>query len=456
MSGVSADGWIRPDARASSGSEASTGSHAVPRSPARLMISPFQRLTRVHAVATGTDAVIAVALAGSIFFSISPDAARQRVALYLALTMAPFAVVAPLIGPVIDQMPGGSRLMVFFTTSGRCVVAFLMIGHIDTLWLFPEAFALLVLQKSYAVAKSAVLPNYVSTESNLVQANGRLALVSAVMSLVGAGLGGLLVWLGGPSWAAAAAMIGYGVAAAAAIRLPLISASSVVAAVGKSSGQAYALLPAATSMAVLRASVGFVTFLLAFELRGGTEGLDVSKLGAAAGAAVATARNIDLGDYLDVIVGDPGAPPWHFGVVAAAAGLSAFTGVRLAPLLRRWVVEETILRGALAVGSAAALVAALSGGLIGLALLAGGVAVSSAAGKLAFDSLVQRDAPDANHGRSFAKFETRFQIAWVAGALVPVVVPVLLPVPARLGELAVAAALGFVLVTGLLGRHAEG
>jgi len=290
-----------------------------------------------------------------------------------------------------------------------------------------------------------------------VQANGRLALVSAVMSLVGAGLGGMLVWMGGPSWAAAAAMIGYAVAALAAIRLPLISAPSAVAAAGKSSARgAYALLPAATSMAALRASVGFVTFLLAFELRGGTEGLDVSKLGAAAGAAVAAARNVDLDDYLDVIVGDPGAPPWHFGVVAAAAGLSAFAGVRLAPLLRQRVVEETILRGALAVGFAAALMAALSGGLIGLALLAGGVAVSSAAGKLAFDSLVQRDAPDANHGRSFAKFETRFQIAWVAGALVPVVVPVLLPLPARLGQLAVAAALGFVLVTGLLGRRAEG
>jgi len=37
-----------------------------------------------------------------------------------------------------------------------------------------------------------------------------------------------------------------------------------------------------------------------------------------------------------------------------------------------------------------------------------------------------------------------------------VVVPVLLPLPARLGQLAVAAALGFVLVTGLLGRRAEG
>jgi hypothetical protein len=37
---------------------------------------------------------------------------------------------------------------------------------------------------------------------------------------------------------------------------------------------------------------------------------------------------------------------------------------------------------------------------------------------------VQRDAPDADHGRSFAGFETRFQLAWVAGAFVPVAVHV--------------------------------
>jgi hypothetical protein len=42
---------------------------------------------------------------------------------------------------------------------------------------------------------------------------------------------------------------------------------------------------------------------------------------------------------------------------------------------------------------------------------------------------VQRDAPDANRGRSFAKFETRFQLIWVIGALVPI----LIPIPAALG-----------------------
>ena len=405
--------------------------------------SPFQRLARVHAAATATDAVIAVALAGSIFFSISPDAARDRLALYLALTMAPFAVVTPLIGPVIDRMPGGRRAMILVTNLGRLIVALLMIRHLDSLWLFPEAFALLVLQKSYAVAKSAVVPRYVSSDSSLVQANSRLALISAVMSLCGAATGALLAWAGSPQVAAGAATIGYLVATALTLQLPRMPvASNRTSSVERSALRASTILLSASAMAVIRGAVGFVTFTLAFALRGGEEGLDVSASGAALGGAVASERGID-------IVGDPGAPLWHFGVVVAAAGVAAFVGVQIAPLLRRGVAEEFILLSSLGLCLVTAVVAAMSGGLMGMALLSGGVALSAAVGKLAFDSLVQRDAPHANHGRSFARFEARFQIAWVVGAFVPVI----LPIPARLGSLLVALMAAFALVSFLLGRR---
>ena len=69
--------------------------------------------------------------------------------------------------------------MILVTNLGRFVVALLIVRHIDTLWLFPEAFVLLVLQKTYAVAKSAVVPRYVPSELSLVRANSRLALISA-------------------------------------------------------------------------------------------------------------------------------------------------------------------------------------------------------------------------------------------------------------------------------------
>ncbi|MBK5287485.1 MAG: hypothetical protein JJE46_03350 [Acidimicrobiia bacterium] len=48
------------------------------------------------------------------------------------------------------------------------------------------------------------------------------------------------------------------------------------------------------------------------------------------------------------------------------------------------------------------------------------MAAGTAAGRIAFDSLVHRDGPEHLRGRAFARFETRFQLSWVAGALIPV------------------------------------
>jgi hypothetical protein len=58
-----------------------------------------------------------------------------------------------------------------------------------------------------------------------------------------------------------------------------------------------------------------------------------------------------------------------------------------------------------------------------LCIAAFAIAAGSACGRLVFDSLVQRDAPDAARGRAFARFETRFQIVWVLGGLLAVLFP---------------------------------
>ena len=42
-------------------------------------------------------------------------------------------------------------------------------------------------------------------------------------------------------------------------------------------------------------------------------------------------------------------------------------------------------------------------------------------GRLAFESIIQREAPDANRARAFVKFETRNQLVWVGCGLVSVV-----------------------------------
>src|SRR5829696_10516347 len=74
-----------------------------------MTVSRFRRLTITHAAMIGGDAVMLVALADSLFLSIDPTAARSRVLLFLVVSFAPFLVIAPLIGPVIDRAAGGRR-----------------------------------------------------------------------------------------------------------------------------------------------------------------------------------------------------------------------------------------------------------------------------------------------------------------------------------------------------------
>ena len=105
---------------------------------------------------------------------------------------------------------------------------------------------------------------------------------------------------------------------------------------------------------------------------------------------------------------------------------------------------------ALTVIAGAGMFAALTGGL-GTAIAVAFVANFSAAiSRLAFDSIVQRDAPDANQGRAFARYETRFQLSWVLAALPPV----FFTLPGQLGFLVVGLAGTFAAASYLIGSKA--
>ena len=71
----------------------------------------------------------------------------------------------------------GTSPMIVVTVVARAVLAFLIIRHFDSLLLFPEAFGMLVMQKAYSVAKSAVVPELAKNDDNLVNLNRRLALM---------------------------------------------------------------------------------------------------------------------------------------------------------------------------------------------------------------------------------------------------------------------------------------
>jgi hypothetical protein len=385
-----------------------------PREIARsFATSPFRRLARTHALMVGCDAVVAVAMAGSLFFDVDPESARGKVGLYLLFTMAPFAIVSPLVGPVLDRMPGGRRLAVVFSAGVRVLICLLMAAHIDSLLLYPEAFLFLVLSKTYAVSKSALVPTVVGSDEELVEANSKLGLVAGLVGVAGA-IPALLLKLIDPAvpllFAAALSFA----ATFAALQLPrTVVAADEAGASEKLELRSSAIVLAASAMGLLRATVGFLTFHIAFWLRG---------------ASVAAL--------------------W-FGLILLLSAAGTLFGNFVGPVMRRRTREEVMLVVALGVTGVAGLLTALAAGRIVAALLAACVGISAAVGKLAFDSIVQRDAPDANRGRAFAQFEARFQLAWVIGAAVPVIIPI----PGWLGFAIVGGIAVFAMVSYLVGSR---
>ncbi len=163
-------------------------------------------------------------------------------------------------------------------------------------------------------------------------------------------------------------------------------------------------------MIILRACVGFMFFHLAFLLRDN----------------------------------DAGVALFGFGVAMSALGTMA--GNAIAPRLRRFLHEETMLIVSLAVTTAAALIAALIAGAAAGIALAVVANFAAAVGRLGFESIVQREAPSANHGRAFARFETKFQFGWAIAGLLPVVIEL----PGAIGYLIV----GLMAGVGLLNYFA--
>ena len=114
----------------------------------------------------------------------------------------------------------------------------------------------------------------------------------------------------------------------------------------------------------------------------------------------------------------------------------------LAPIVRKSQREEVIVAAALVVPAVFALLGAFVGGGFGFVLTGFAIAIGAGAGRLGFDSLLQRDGPDAARGRAFAKFETRFQIVWVVGAIFGII-----PFAIQMGLFLLAAVLAFAAVS---------
>ena len=151
------------------------------------------------------------------------------------------------------------------------------------------------------------------------------------------------------------------------------------------------------------------------------------------------------------------AAPWWFGFMFTASAVGQLLGAVSAPLLRSRIREEVLLAGTLMLAAAVSFYVATAPDRLSVLVLALVMGLMSALGKLCFDAIVQRDEVPADRGRTFARFETRFQLMWVVGALVPVTVPSgILPLRAGAVLLSIAGIVAVVLYAGGLWALARG
>src|SRR5271165_3453698 len=139
------------------------------------------------------DAAMAVALANTLFFAAASGESKSKVALYLLITIAPFAVIAPLIGPALDRLQHGRRVALAASFGLRTALAVLLISNYDGAtgsfpsWvLYPCALGMMVLSKSFSVLRSAVTPRVMPPTIDLVRVNSRLT----VFGLLGGTIAG--------------------------------------------------------------------------------------------------------------------------------------------------------------------------------------------------------------------------------------------------------------------------
>jgi len=362
----------------------------------------FQRLAETHAGSVGGDTLVAVALAGTLFFSVPSTEARENVALYLVLTLAPFAVIGPFLGSLYERYPTAYRGGLVISAAVRAVLALAIAVWIDSFIVFPLAFLLLVFSRFHSISKSSLLPVVLDSRADLISANAQLARVGVLGATFLVPFGALALWIAG-SWLVLAIAAGAYVWSAMSARgLPVLDAATVAAFRAtrlERSVSPRQLMPRSVRLARfatagVRFLNGFLLLLLAFAFR------------------------------------DVEAGVLSFSALLASAGFGYFMAAVVTPMLDRYTSEEPMVVAALAILAGASFLTAqtLGGsdpeswfGLAAAALMAGAAGFAWGTAKFGFDGLLQATMPAGARGRAFTNSETFFQFAWVMGALLPLV-----------------------------------
>lgn len=360
--------------------------------------SGLTALTYATMAGYAVDAAVAVALANTLFFAAATAESKANVALYLAITVAPFAVVAPVIGPFLDRLQRGRRAALATSFVLRGVLAVVMAFQYDTWLLYPAALGVMVLSKSFLVLKAAVTPRVLPSAITLVTANSRLTTFGLTAGAVSGALAAGVAWLfGSPGalWFTAALALGGAVLCARIPRWVESTAGEVPATLRIGSRKRMPIgrrvLVALWGNGSVRVLTGFLTLFVAFVVKSQTEA-------------------------------EPGRQVLLIGLVGAAAGIGVFTGNAVGSR-QRFAHSDAVLLGCVAVPTFAAAGAAVLPGIVSAAVVALLAAVSSAVAKVCLDAVIQRDLPEGSRASAFGRSETVLQLAWVFGGALGVLLP---------------------------------
>ena len=361
----------------------------------------LSRLIEVHGLHNAGDAVVAIGLAGSLFFSVPTGEARGQVALFLLLTLLPFSVIAPFVGPFLDRFRHGRRWSIGSTMAIRAFLCWALASTLseESWWQFPAALGILVASKAYNVTRSAATPRLLPEGMTLVKANGRMSLAGVVGATIAAPIG---VGAGyfGAEWTLRVAFLIFVLGTIRAIMLPTAVDSTKGESevpISEVAGRRGRWVPPQVVNA-LRANVGlrmlsgFLTIYLAFLLR------------------------------------ESPPPGWGgsyvllLGVVVAAVGVGSAIGTVLGSAMRM-MPPRVLVRVVLIIDVAAAVATAINFGMITVVILAVVVGLCQQLGKLSLDAVIQETVPEHTRTSVFGRSETLIQLAWVIGGGLGVVLP---------------------------------
>jgi len=356
--------------------------------------SGLSRLLELHAFNTAGDAAITVSLAGTLFFTVPTDEARGQVASFLLLTMLPFAVVAPLIGPFLDRFRRGRRWAIGATLAIRAFCAWVAAGAVanESAALFPAALGCLVASKAYGVTRASAVPRLLPESFTLVKANSRISLTGTAAAAISAPLAVGLAAIGA-EWTLRYAFVLFLGGTVLAILLPSrVDSSEGEEDVELTNGRrgrrgmgiTRAVVTALRCNAGLRFLSGFLTMFMAFVLRSHPfPGWD---------------------DRVTILM----------GLVIGAAGAGSTLGVLLGSVLKARKPELVVII-VLLIDTGVVLLAAVSYTLLTAVALGLTVGLCQSLGKLSLDALIQRDVRESVRTSMFARSETLLQLAWVIG-----------------------------------------